>query len=111
MLARILTELDLLRDRVGVVVLSAGVANDVIGWILLALTIALVNAGSGLIVLYIFLCTMGWCVVLLPPSHPQTHSFSRALVLFFIIRPLFRWAARKSGRWALLLACCSFDQS
>lgn len=31
-LARILTELGLMTDRVGVIVLAAGVANDVVGW-------------------------------------------------------------------------------
>lgn len=37
-LCRILTELKLLNTNVGVIVLSAGVGNDVVGWILLALT-------------------------------------------------------------------------
>ncbi|KAK7033670.1 K(+)/H(+) antiporter [Paramarasmius palmivorus] len=47
-LCRILTELKLLDTTVGVVTLSAGVGNDVIGWILLALSVALVNASTGL---------------------------------------------------------------
>ena len=37
-LCRILTELKLLNTNVGVIVLSAGVGNDVVGWVLLALT-------------------------------------------------------------------------
>jgi Kef-type K+ transport system membrane component KefB len=37
-LCRILTELKLLDTNVGVIVLSAGVGNDVVGWVLLALT-------------------------------------------------------------------------
>lgn len=37
-LCRILTELKLLDTNVGITVLSAGVGNDVVGWILLALT-------------------------------------------------------------------------
>jgi Kef-type K+ transport system membrane component KefB len=37
-LCRILTELKLLDNHVGLIVLSAGVGNDVIGWVLLALT-------------------------------------------------------------------------
>jgi Kef-type K+ transport system membrane component KefB len=37
-LCRILTELKLLSTNVGVIVLSAGVGNDIVGWILLALT-------------------------------------------------------------------------
>lgn len=78
-LARILTELKLLQENVGIVVLSAGVGNDMIGWVLLALTIALVNAGSGLISLYVFLLGIAW-----------------TLVLTYIIRPVFIWLARKT---------------
>ncbi|KAF8313890.1 hypothetical protein DL93DRAFT_1140461 [Clavulina sp. PMI_390] len=45
-LCRILSELKLLDTTLGIVVLSAGVGNDIVGWTLLALTMALVNAGS-----------------------------------------------------------------
>jgi Kef-type K+ transport system membrane component KefB len=48
-----LTELKLLSTPVGVIVLSAGVSNDVVGWILLALCVALVNAGSGITALWV----------------------------------------------------------
>lgn len=71
-LCRILTELKLLGTNVGVVVLSAGVGNDVVGWILLALCVALVNAGSGLTALWVFLVCAGYVVALI-----------------FIFRPLF----------------------
>ncbi|GJJ07145.1 hypothetical protein Clacol_001345 [Clathrus columnatus] len=54
-LCRILTDLNLLEDHVGVVVLSAGVGNDVVGWILLALAVALTNASSGIAALWILL--------------------------------------------------------
>ncbi|KAM0717690.1 hypothetical protein Q7P37_007542 [Cladosporium fusiforme] len=54
-LCRILSELKLLTTTVGVIVLSAGVGNDVVGWILLALCVALVNAGSGLTALWVLL--------------------------------------------------------
>jgi len=58
-LRRILTELKLLSTPVGIVTLSAGVGNDVVGWILLALYVALVNAGSGLTALWVLLtCVM-----------------------------------------------------
>src|SRR5713101_3521329 len=40
-LCRILTETRLLDTTVGVLVLSAGIGNDVTGWVLLALTVAL----------------------------------------------------------------------
>lgn len=79
-LARILTELKLLSSYVGIVVLSAGVANDIVGWCLLALTVALVNASSGIIVLYIFLVAFGWVVV-----------------LFVLVKPLLLYAAKKTG--------------
>lgn len=79
-MARILTETKLLYTKVGVIVLAAGVGNDVVGWILLALTVALVNADTGLTALYILLCAVGWI-----------------LILFFIIKPAFIWLARRTG--------------
>ena len=79
-LARILTETKLLYTKVGVIVLAAGVGNDVVGWILLALTVALVNADTGLTALYILLCAVAW-----------------VLVLFFLIKPAFIWLARRTG--------------
>lgn len=78
-LARILTELKLLQENVGIVVLSAGVGNDIIGWVLLALTIALVNAGSGIVSLYVLLLGILW-----------------TLILIYLIRPIFIWLARKT---------------
>lgn len=67
-LCRILTETKLLETRVGQIVLSAGVGNDVVGWILLALTIALVNASSGVTAVYILLCAVGWTLFILIPA-------------------------------------------
>ncbi|GAA5904929.1 hypothetical protein JCM8208_007226 [Rhodotorula glutinis] len=78
-LARILTDENLLRDHVGVIVLSAGVGNDVVGWVLLALAIALVNSTSGLIVLYVILTSVGW-----------------TLALWFLGRPLLKFIGRKT---------------
>ncbi|KAL3460727.1 Sodium/hydrogen exchanger family-domain-containing protein [Aspergillus heterothallicus] len=63
-LCRILTELKLLSTNVGVIVLSAGVGNDVVGWILLALCVALVNAGSGLTALWVLLVCAGYVLFL-----------------------------------------------
>ncbi|OXV09774.1 hypothetical protein Egran_02464 [Elaphomyces granulatus] len=71
-LCRILTELKLLSTNVGVIVLSAGVGNDVTGWILLALCVALVNAGSGLSALWVLLVGIGY-----------------VLLLAYVVRPLF----------------------
>jgi Kef-type K+ transport system membrane component KefB len=79
-LCRILTELKLLQTQVGVVVLSAGVSNDVIGWILLALCVALVNAGSGVTALYVLLTCVAWI-----------------LFLVYAVRPLFITLLRRSG--------------
>ncbi|EKV15153.1 hypothetical protein PDIG_28340 [Penicillium digitatum PHI26] len=79
-LCRILTELKLLSTKVGVIVLSAGVGNDVVGWILLALCVALVNAGSGITALYVLLV----CVAYI-------------LFLTFAFRPLFLCFLEKTG--------------
>jgi len=79
-LARILTELKLLHTTVGVIVLSAGVGNDVVGWVLLALTVALVNAGSGITVLYVILCAIGMI-----------------LLLCFVVRPLIIWYLKRNN--------------
>lgn len=79
-LCRILSELNLLNTPVGVTVLAAGVGNDVVGWILLALCVALVNNGSGLAALWVLLACVGWI-----------------LLLCFGVRPIFLWALRKTG--------------
>ena len=60
--------------------LSAGVGNDVVGWVLLALCVALVNAGTGLTALYVLLVAVGY-----------------TLFLAFAIRPVFMWILRKTG--------------
>ncbi|CAK7231205.1 hypothetical protein SBRCBS47491_007852 [Sporothrix bragantina] len=79
-LCRILTELNLLGNIVGVTVLAAGVGNDVVGWILLALCVALVNNSSGLAALYALLTVAAW-----------------ALFLVFLVRPAFIWLLRRNG--------------
>ncbi|KAH8118650.1 Sodium/hydrogen exchanger family-domain-containing protein [Phellopilus nigrolimitatus] len=79
-LCRILTELRLLDTPVGVVALSAGVGNDVVGWILLALTVALVNASSGLTALWVLLTGVAY-----------------VLFLLFPVKWAFRWLARRTG--------------
>lgn len=96
-LCRILTELKLLDTTVGIVVLSAGVGNDIsvfifpvlsappdnlipVGWVLLALSVALVNAGTGLTALYILLVSVGWTIFILFP-----------------VRWAMKWLARETG--------------
>ncbi|OCL11071.1 K(+)/H(+) antiporter 1 [Glonium stellatum] len=78
-LCRILTELKLLMTPVGIIVLSAGVGNDVVGWILLALCVALVNAGTGLTALYVLLTCVAY-----------------VLFLVYIVRPAFMWVLRRT---------------
>jgi Kef-type K+ transport system membrane component KefB len=97
-LCRILTELKLLGTNVGIIVLSAGVGNDVtgkctsssyidpfevsdrrLGWILLALCVALVNAGSGLTALWVLFVCAGY-----------------AAFLVFVFRPGFIWVLNRT---------------
>lgn len=79
-LCRILTSLNLLNANVGVITLTSGIANDVIGWVLLALCVTLVNAGNGVTALYVLLTAAGY-----------------ALFLTFAVRPAFMWILRKTG--------------
>lgn len=78
-LCRILTELKLLSTSVGVIVLSAGAGNDVVGWVLLALCVALVNSGSGISALWVLLTALGY-----------------SLFLFFAVKPSFTWVLRRT---------------
>lgn len=66
-LVRILTELRLIKDRVGVVVIAAGITNDLMGWILLALSITLANSTKSENTAYIVLVTIGWCLLIVYP--------------------------------------------
>lgn len=52
------------------------------GWVLLALAVALVNASSGIIILYIILTAIGWVVA-----------------LWFIGRPVLVWLCRATGSY------------
>lgn len=70
----------MLDTTVGIVVLSAGVGNDLVGWTLLALSVALVNASTGLTALWILLICIGW-----------------ALFLLFLVRRFVLWLARRTG--------------
>jgi Kef-type K+ transport system membrane component KefB len=76
-LCRILTELKLLDTTVGVVVLSAGVCNDIVGWTLLALAVALVNASSSLTALWVIMATFGWSLFLVFPVRWGLFWFAR----------------------------------
>lgn len=82
-LCRILTELKLLDTVVGLVTLAAGVGNDVVGWILLALTVTLVNSSGGLTALYVLLVGVGYVIF-----------------MFFPVKWAFRFLLKKSGSLA-----------
>lgn len=60
--------------------LSAGVGNDVVGWILLALCVALVNASSGIVALYVLLTCLAY-----------------VLFLVYAVRPVFLFVLKRSG--------------
>nr|XP_019049777.1 potassium:hydrogen antiporter [Kwoniella bestiolae CBS 10118]OCF28707.1 potassium:hydrogen antiporter [Kwoniella bestiolae CBS 10118] len=79
-LCRILTSTKLLDTKVGVIVLAAGVGNDVVGWVLLALTLALVGSGTGATAVYVLLAAVGWSILLLWP-----------------IKKGFVWLVKRSG--------------
>lgn len=66
-LVRILTELNLIVDRVGTIALAAGIINDLTGWILLALAVTLANSSKGINTLYILLLTLAWFLFLMYP--------------------------------------------
>ena len=76
-LCRILIETRLLDTPVGVTTLSAGVGNDIVGWILLALAVALANASSGLVALYVLLAGVGYVIVMLFPIKWAVHWLAR----------------------------------
>ncbi|KAI8389338.1 Sodium/hydrogen exchanger family-domain-containing protein [Blakeslea trispora] len=83
-LARILAELKLLRTQVGAITMSAGLLNDCVAWVLLALVVALLNSSGGLEALYVFLATAGYSIFLIVVIAPlyrklavYTDSFER----------------------------------
>ena len=76
-LCRILNELKLLDTTVGIVVLSAGVGNNIIRWTLLTLSVALVNAGSGPTALWILLVCIGWSILMLLIVHRVLFRIAR----------------------------------
>ncbi|KAK0649892.1 Sodium/hydrogen exchanger family-domain-containing protein [Cercophora newfieldiana] len=102
-LCRILTSLKLLNTTVGVIVLTSGIANDVVGWILLALCVTLVNAGAGITALWVLLAAVGYSLFLSYAVRPafmtvlrRTHSLENgptegvvALTIFLVLVSAF----------------------
>lgn len=79
-LARILTELNLLKTKVGSITISAAAVDDATSWCLLALVISIINANSNLTALYVFLMGVGY-----------------SALLIMVIRPIFVWTLRFAG--------------
>ncbi|KAJ2446034.1 K(+)/H(+) antiporter [Coemansia sp. RSA 2440] len=79
-LARILTERNLLKTTVGSISMSAAAVDDVVSWCLLALVIALTNNSSGLTALYVFLAGLAW-----------------VLFVILVVRPVYLGYLRRSG--------------
>ncbi|CAG8441765.1 3779_t:CDS:10 [Funneliformis mosseae] len=79
-LARILSELQLIRTPVGIAALTASVNDDVVSWILLALVISLIHSTDNLSALYVFLLCIAWI-----------------LVIVFIVRPILLKIIVKTG--------------
>ncbi|KAJ2852011.1 K(+)/H(+) antiporter [Coemansia brasiliensis] len=79
-LARILTERNLLKTTVGSISMSAAAVDDVVSWCLLALVIALTNNSSGLTALWVFMAGLGW-----------------VLLVIFIVRPVYLKYLQHSG--------------
>jgi len=100
-LCRILTALKLLDTTVGLVVLSAGICNDVVGWSLLALAVALVNATSGLTALWVLLTCIAFTIFLMWPVRIALLWFARytgstengPTMFFMTVTIIIMWAS------------------
>nr|CAG8448904.1 2827_t:CDS:2 [Entrophospora candida] len=79
-LARILTELNLLKTVAGLTAFSAGVVDDVAAWILLALVVTIINSSNMLTALYILLLAIAW-----------------VLIVVFAVRPILLFFIHKTG--------------
>ncbi|KAI9500026.1 Sodium/hydrogen exchanger family-domain-containing protein, partial [Coemansia spiralis] len=79
-LARILTEQNLLKTTVGSIAISAASIDDVVSWCLLALVIALTNNATGLTALWVFLVGAGY-----------------VLFILFVVRPIYCWYLTRTG--------------
>ncbi|CAG8739075.1 2889_t:CDS:1 [Dentiscutata erythropus] len=62
-LARILSELKLMKTIVGNCALTSAVGDDIAAWILLAIVIAIINASNYLTALYTFLIGVFWTLI------------------------------------------------
>ncbi|KAI1713689.1 sodium/hydrogen exchanger family domain-containing protein [Ditylenchus destructor] len=67
-LARILTEKKLLSTNVGMMTISAAAIDDICAWVLLALTISIINAGDPFTAVYVLATIAAYAVLLLVPG-------------------------------------------
>jgi K+:H+ antiporter len=106
--------LKLFDTTVGVVVLSAGVANDVVGWTLLAFSMALAKATSGLTALWVLAACVGWAAFLLVPGRRafywlahRTGSMDNGPTMFFMtVYIILIWISHADP---LITGYCSHD--
>jgi len=76
-LARILAERKLLTTELGQMAMSAAAVNDVVAWILLALAVAITNAGSSPIVaLYVLLLGVAFLLFMFILVRPILHALA-----------------------------------
>ncbi|KAJ2507451.1 K(+)/H(+) antiporter [Coemansia sp. RSA 2052] len=74
-LARILTEQNLLKTTVGSIAISAAAIDDVVSWCLLALVVALTNNTSGLTALWVLLVGAAWVLFILFAVKPVYYKY------------------------------------
>ncbi|KAG9064564.1 K(+)/H(+) antiporter [Linnemannia hyalina] len=76
-LARILAEMQLMSTTVGFITVCAAAAGDIVGWVLLALLVSLINATTPIMPLYVVLMAIGWCIILVYAVRPLLLSLVR----------------------------------
>ncbi|KAI8604733.1 Cation/H+ exchanger, partial [Dissophora ornata] len=76
-LARILAEKQLLSTTVGFITVCAAAAGDILGWVMLALLVSLINATTPIMPLYVVLMGIAWCVILVYAVRPLLLSLVR----------------------------------
>ena len=76
-LARILSERRLLATRLGGLAMAVAAVDDIIGWCLLAITVALISAKSSIDVLYTLLLVVAYILAMVYVVRPVIHFLVR----------------------------------
>ncbi|KAJ3397731.1 K(+)/H(+) antiporter [Lobulomyces angularis] len=112
-LARILTERNLLGTVVGQAAISSAAVDDILAWILLLIVVAMINnTGHYVTALYAFLCIVGWGLFLILGVRPIFHKFIAAaeknetiseftLVVTFLLVLISAWFTEAVGVHAI----------